>query len=277
MPFLVNGQLVSEDLIREESGKFAHDPGLENIRDELERSLRLRQMAEESAIGRVLLEQAAVQDPRPIDPHFVELEMGKRTGVGRKQVELQLRVERTVGEMTAAAPAPAPDEIEAFFHAHRENFRWPEMFHAAHIVRHVNGWRSEEEARALIEDALAELERGASFSEVAERYSDCRENGGDLGVFAAGAMVEEFEQAIRALEPGEHTGIFATPFGFHIAELRGKTPARQARFEEVRDDIERGLTAMNRHRCLLRAVAELRSRAKVERISRKDAETLASA
>jgi hypothetical protein len=45
-------------------------------------------------------------------------------------------------------------------------------------------------------------------------------------------MVEEFEDAIRDLKPGSRTGIFRTPFGFHIAELRGKVPAGQVGFEE---------------------------------------------
>jgi parvulin-like peptidyl-prolyl isomerase len=104
-------------------------------------------------------------------------------------------------------------------------------------VQHVKGERSEEQARAEIEAALAELEAGASFSEVAEKHSDCKGNGGDLGQFPAGEMVPEFEVAIRALEPGQRSGIFRTPFGFHIAKLRAKTAAGPASFEEVRADV----------------------------------------
>jgi parvulin-like peptidyl-prolyl isomerase len=73
----------------------------------------------------------------------------------------------------------------------------------------------------------------------------------------------EFDDAIRALEPGHRTGSFPTPFGFHIAELREKTPAGPAGFEEVRADVERVLTYSNQHRLYLRAVAELRSRAEI--------------
>jgi parvulin-like peptidyl-prolyl isomerase len=148
-------------------------------------------------------------------------------------------------------------------HDNRENFRNPELFHAAHIVKHVNHEQSEEQAEAAIQVALAELERGDPFAEVAGRHSDCKDKGGDLGQFPAGYMVQEFDDAIRPLEPGQRTGIFKTPFGFHIAELLEKTDAAPSSLEEVRADIERVMTMMNEHEAYLRAVAELRSRAEI--------------
>jgi hypothetical protein len=116
-------------------------------------------------------------------------------------------------EMAEGAPKPTAEEIEAFYRANRENFRLPEMFHAAHIVKHVNEEQTEEQAEAGIQAALADLERGVPFAEAADRHSDCKGNGGDLGQFPPGHMVEEFEAAISALQPGERTGIFTTPFG----------------------------------------------------------------
>jgi parvulin-like peptidyl-prolyl isomerase len=76
-------------------------------------------------------------------------------------------------------------------------------------------------------------------------------------------MVQEFEDAIRPLKPGQRTGIFTTFLGFHIAELRARTAAGPATLEEVRADIERVLALQNQHQVYLRAVAELRSRADI--------------
>jgi peptidyl-prolyl cis-trans isomerase C len=274
MPYLVNGQALSEELIRQESERIGRDLRWNTIPDETERARRLRAAAEYSAIDRVLVEQAAWSDPRPIDARAFEqaLKQQKLTGgcreafddsLLRREMERQFRLRRTSSEMAAGAAKPTAEEVEAFYKANRENFRSPELFRAAHIVKHVNGEQGEEQARAGIEAALAELERGASFSEVAEKYSDCKGKGGDLGQFPAGEMVQEFEDAIRALEPEQRTGIFSTPFGFHIAELRAKTAAGLASFDEVRADIERVLTLQNQHRAYLRAVAELRSRAQI--------------
>ena len=274
MPYLVNGQAVSEELIRQESERIGRDLRWKTIPDEAERARRLRAAAEYSAIDRVLVEQAAANDPRPIDANAFEqaLKRQKLTGgcreafddtLLRREIERQFRLQRISSEMAAGAAQATPAEVEAFYQANRENFHGPELFHAAHIVKHVNGEQAEEQARAGIEAALAELERGAPFSEVAEKHSDCKGKGGDLGQFPAGEMVQEFEDAIRALEPGQRTGVFRTPFGFHIAELRGKTAAGRASFEEVRADIERVLTLQNQHRAYLREVAELRSRAQI--------------
>jgi parvulin-like peptidyl-prolyl isomerase len=274
MPFIVNGQVVPEQLIQEERARIGADPQWQSNFDERERAERLRAAAECSAADRVLIEQIAARDPRPIDPAQLEAEIDRlKTEAGcraafddaavRQFLDRQMRVQRLTSELAAGAVPPTPEAIESFFHMHRQNFHRPEYFHAAHIVKHVNAGEDPAPARAAIEDALAELERGDAFSEVAARHSDCKDNAGDLGEFRAGTMVDEFEQALRCLEPGERTGIFSTSFGFHIAELRAKAPAGVARFEDVREDIERVLAFSAQHEAYARALAELRSQADI--------------
>ena len=274
MPYIVNGDVVPEELILQESGRLAGDPQWQRIRDEGDRARRLRAAAEYSAIDRTLVAQAATQDPRPIDPGLIEQEVQRYKAAGnsrgafddgtvRRWIEGSLRLQRTTHEMTEGAPRATADEVRSFYDSQRDNFRNPELFQAAHIVRHINEQQSEEQARAGIAAALAELECGEPFAEVAERHSDCKGSGGDLGQFPAGAMVDDFENALRAIQPGQRTGIFRTPFGFHIAELRAKTAAAPAGFEEVRQDIERVLTIQHEHRSYLRAVAQLRARAEI--------------
>lgn len=274
MPYLVNNQPVPEELVSQEAQRLSRDLTWQNIPDETERARRLHAAAEQSAIDRILVQQAAAGDPRPIDAAELEGEVerqkaqwGCRSAFDdtalRQAVELQLRVERTTREMTAAAERPSAQEVEDFYRANRVHFQKPEMFRAAHVVKHVNGGQGEDQARAGIEAALAELERGEAFAEVAERHSDCKGNGGDLGEFPAGCMVQEFEDAIRALEPGRRSGVFRTPFGFHIALLHARTLASPAGFEDVRADIERVFLMRNQHEHYLRAVTELRTRATI--------------
>ena len=93
-------------------------------------------------------------------------------------------------------------------------------------MKHVDETHAEADARAGIEAALAALEGGEPFAAVADRYSDCPGNGGDLGSFERGVMVEEFDKVVFAMKPGERSPIFRTPFGFHIAEVRSRTTGR---------------------------------------------------
>lgn len=274
MPYSVNGRVVSEESVRAEEVRLRQDPQWRGIGDEAERARRLRMAAQFAAIDIALVEQIAAGDPRPVAPAVLERELQNQRALGtcrnaederrmREYISRHFRLQRTAQEMIAGALPPTQEEIEAFYKANRENFRGSALFRAAHIVKHTDGQQNEDQARAGIEAALAELESGAVFAEVADRLSDCKGNGGDLGVFVAGTMVPEFEDAIRELKPGQRTGIFHTPFGFHIAELRAKTPAGPVPFEEVREDIRRVLTLVRQHQEYLRVIAQLRSRADI--------------
>jgi hypothetical protein len=99
-------------------------------------------------------------------------------------------------------------------------------------VGHANEHQTEDPARAAAQAAIGTYwnwESGGSFAEVAERWSDCKGSGGDLGSFPGGRMVKEFEDVLRDLNLGDRSGIFVTPFGFHIAELRAKQAEGVAR------------------------------------------------
>jgi len=61
---------------------------------------------------------------------------------------------------------------------------------------------------------------------LARRYSDDKTSairGGDLGFFARGRMVPEFEVAAFSLEPGQVSDLVRTPFGYHIIKVIAKT------------------------------------------------------
>lgn len=81
--------------------------------------------------------------------------------------------------------------------------------HCAHILV-----KTEQEAK----DALKELQKGTSFSKVAEQKSLCpsKKQGGDLGFFGRGQMVRPFEVAAFELNKGQMSQPVKTEFGWHI-------------------------------------------------------------
>ena len=106
MPYLVNGQLVTDARIRAEEARTARHPKWRDIADETTRAKRTRAEAEFSAIDALLVEQIAASDPRPVDPALIEhhLRMQRATGNGcdghddrrvRAWVERNLRLQRT--------------------------------------------------------------------------------------------------------------------------------------------------------------------------------------
>ena len=67
----------------------------------------------------------------------------------------------------------------------------------------------------------AEIEAGADFGEVAKLNSSCpsRMRGGDLGTFAQGQMVKEFDEMVFNGEIGKVLGPVKTQFGYHLIEI----------------------------------------------------------
>lgn len=102
-----------------------------------------------------------------------------------------------------------------------------EQIEASHILV-----EDEETANEILE----QLEAGGDFAELAKEHSidGSAANGGQLGFFGKGQMVEPFEEAAFALEVNEITGPVESDFGFHIIKLTD----RKKTYEDFADEIE---------------------------------------
>lgn len=103
-------------------------------------------------------------------------------------------------------------------------------YHAAHILV-----ATEDEAQQ-VEAALAD---GRDFADVAREMSTdgSAQNGGDLGWFAAGAMIPDFQAAVEALEPGQVSQPVQTRFGWHVIKLEDTRIQQVPPLEQVRNDL----------------------------------------
>lgn len=281
MALVVNGEYVEDSLIREEAN--AMRPRLQEEmegEDPVIIEMRLREWARENVIERVLLRQAALADPEPIPQDLldrtVEEIRSQTPGQSgclfpqqdqlRREVEIRLRIDRLLGRLTAKLSPPRHKEITEYYKKHRENFYFPEMVHAAHIVKNVDEVTDEATALAAIRQAQQELQQGVSFEEVADKHSDCPGRGGDLGFFPRGQMVEEFESVVFSMKPGEVSDIFRSPFGFHIAKVYEIRPEGYLPLQEVRAQIEEALYAEKRRRVVEQYLDKLRAQADVQNV-----------
>jgi peptidyl-prolyl cis-trans isomerase C len=134
--------------------------------------------------------------------------------------------------LMAAAGAAVTEEAIAAAYAERFAGREPDReYNASHILVSTR-----EEAEAL----RAQIEAGADFAELARQHSrdGAAQNGGQLGWFGLGMMVQPFEEAVVGLKVGEVSQPVQTQFGWHLVRLNDTRLAAVPTLDEVRAELE---------------------------------------
>ncbi|HYI97796.1 MAG TPA: peptidylprolyl isomerase [Bryobacteraceae bacterium] len=279
VPWYVNGDLVDDALVREEAARM-RPQYMESVgeMDPIEAEMQLREWARDNVIERMLLKSAAFADPEPVPAEVIEkgleamntqaggkVSCGTRTSDDniREQIETQYRIERLIHHVHSAVPAPKPKDIAELYKRNKSRFMTPELVHAAHIVKNIDEQHDEATARVGIESAMADLKSGIPFGEAADRHSDCAGNGGDLGWFPRGQMVEEFDNVVFNLPVGSRSDIFRSPFGFHIAMVIERRAEGIRAFKEIENEITAHVWQEKRQKALEEYLDELRAKAEI--------------
>ncbi len=200
----------------------------------------------------LVIDPAVVADqvkppPERVKQYFEDHPLEFYLGDTRQVDYVSWSAEGVISGITVSA-----SEIEQYYEDVKERYMTsPEQVNASHILVKVSPdapVSEVEAARKLINEVHGKLEAGADFAKMASQYSEdaTAQEGGELGWFArqedAGdyqlpAMVEDFEKAAFALEPGRISDPVRTDFGFHIIKVTDRKPAEYKPFSEVRSDL----------------------------------------
>jgi parvulin-like peptidyl-prolyl isomerase len=161
---------------------------------------------------------------------------------------------------------PDEEQIEKYYRENVEQFTTAEQIRVAHIVKHINWQMEEKEAYEVISRAKQELAGGASFESLVGRFSDCPDNGGDLGYISRGQMVEEFDDVVFNLAVGQVSGIFRTRFGFHIARVYDRKPASVRSLDEVREYAQREVKKQMQTDAIHAFIDQLKEKADIKEV-----------
>jgi parvulin-like peptidyl-prolyl isomerase len=235
-------------------------------------------------IERVLLNQEVKKDGDRIPPDEVEAviaglkgpyqnrqELYKDFNVENDEklkevIELQMKVERKLTRLGNSMPKPTQADIEQYYLQNQEQLKSAEQVKIAHIVKYVD-WRTDEAAALdAITKAHEELDGGAAFEVVVDKYTDCSDKGGDLGYVTKGQLVEEFEDVVFNLGVGQVSDIFRTRFGFHVAKVYDRKPGTVPSLREIKQQIVDELTKQMRQNAIDKFLDQLRSVAKIEQV-----------
>lgn len=167
-----------------------------------------------------------------------------------------LRVEAAIEAAVIEKVSVSYDDVVAYYNVHGEEFETPAEYHLQQII-------TDDKARA--DEALAKLEYGATFEEVAREISMSpnRHRGGDVGYTTLEALPSEVAAAVEKLPPGQTSGLLETPYGFEIVKvLRVREPRRKP-LAEVRTEIEDRLRTEREEKAYGAWLDELRKKTKV--------------
>ncbi|MDE5055716.1 peptidylprolyl isomerase [Niallia taxi] len=127
------------------------------------------------------------------------------------------------------------DQIQAYFDENKASFNTPEQVEASHIL--VADEKTAKEVKKKLDD-------GEDFADLAKEYSTdtaTKENGGELGYFSSGQMVEEFEKAAFSMDVDEISNPVETTNGWHIIKVTGHKDAVEAKLDDHKDEIKDAL------------------------------------
>jgi peptidyl-prolyl cis-trans isomerase C len=154
----------------------------------------------------------------------------------------------------AIKAAETEDRLKARYQTFAKEKAGHEEVHARHILL-----ETEDEAKSVI----GELDKGADFATLADKYSTDRDAdpGGDLGYFGRADMVPAFADAAFALAPGQYTKTpVKTEFGWHVIKVEDRRIGKAPSFEEAREELSQTLA----HEIIEAKLQELRATAKIE-------------
>jgi len=124
------------------------------------------------------------------------------------------------------------EDIKAYFEENKESFNEEEQVAASHIL-------VEDEATA--KKVAKKLADGEDFAALAKEFSTdtmSAESGGELGFFPRGKMVAEFEEAAFSMKVDAISDPVKTEHGYHIILVTDKKAAKDAAFDDHKEEIK---------------------------------------
>lgn len=127
------------------------------------------------------------------------------------------------------------EEMKTYFDENKDSFGEAEQIKASHIL--VPDEKTANEVKQKLND-------GGDFAELAKDYStddSTKDSGGDLGYFAKGTMVSEFEDVAFGLAVDQVSKPVKTEFGYHIIKVEAKKKAKEANYNDSKEEIKETL------------------------------------
>ncbi|MEJ2006971.1 MAG: peptidylprolyl isomerase [Acidobacteriota bacterium] len=156
----------------------------------------------------------------------------------KDRIKRQLLTQKVISREVGGRILLTRSDARKYFEAHKKEFDSPPGVHLAEILVSFQK-HSPEQAEKRAKEAMAEIQNGAKFSDVAEKYSDApsAKDGGDVGFFKAGTIASNIATAIANVDAGEVSKIIKTQYGYMIFKVLEKRVGEAPTFDQVADQV----------------------------------------
>jgi peptidyl-prolyl cis-trans isomerase SurA len=258
----VNDEAVTLSEVQEEGQPVIRKIHQQFIGEERDRQVELaqRQLIEELIDRRLMLQAArregVLPSPAEVQASIDELKRSnnitddaqfraalKAEGLTLEQVRRsiteRLAIGRLLSRQVRSGILVSEEELRAYHAAHPEKYQRKPEAEIGLVFVALGPDRTDQQARARAEEALARLRDGVPFAEVARQYSDSptRDRGGSLGVVHRGDLAPEIEQQAFGLPAGSVSAPVRTDAGWNIIKVERAQLETQVPFAEVREAV----------------------------------------
>lgn len=197
----------------------------------------LNLVAEQRVVTLASIDAADVSDEIEVTDELVDAYYENHPDLFLLPEEADVEYIQVSREAVSEDIAVSEDEIEAYYADNRDRWLQDEERRARHIL--ITPGDDEDAAEARAAAALARIEGGEPFAEVAAEVSEdtgTAAQGGDLGSLTRSQLPSELGSAIFSMDEGDVAGPIRSEFGFHVVQLdeileRGPLPMDEVRGE----------------------------------------------
>ena len=135
-------------------------------------------------------------------------------------------------------------QIQDFYNKNKARFAQPERRDLEVVLT---------KSKAKAQAAYRQLKRGASWKQVAKKYSideASKAQGGNLPAQAKGTLEKQLDEAVFKAKKGKLGGPVKTQFGYYVFEVTKITPASQQSLAQAKETIRQTLQSQNQQKAL---------------------------
>ena len=164
----------------------------------------------------------------------------------RAQLRGEIQKAQLINREIRGKVSITPEDVQRYYDAHKGEYEKPARTKVAQILFRLAPDAEPDQVAATTtkaEEVRARIKKGEDFATMAREYSEdpSGKEGGDLGWFNPGELLDELEQVTAKLDVGEVSDPVRTRAGLHLLKVEareGETAERSAaESEEIKEKL----------------------------------------